>query len=115
METKTGKFTFEVPSNSPVESERGQKQERTFEYSEASNENEASKVIANKNWSLITLVNDKLRSSARANAYQNALAPHKPSQVSEEDIQERMVRDFVRLGVSESSAREMVAAAVASK
>lgn len=115
MENKVEKFTFTVPSDSPVESERGTKQERTYTYQVCDNETEAQEVIASKKWSIVNLVNDRLKSSARANAYQTALAPHKPSTVSEDDIVERMVRDFVRLGVPESSAREMVAAATAAK
>jgi hypothetical protein len=113
MENKTGKFSFVVPADSPIEADRGQKQEREYTFTEVSNEKEAQEVITQKEWSLINLVNDKLKSSARANAYQSALSPHKPKTVSDEDIVERMVRDFIRLRVPESTAREMVAAATA--
>jgi hypothetical protein len=36
--------------------------------------------------------------------------PYRPSEVSQDDIVERMVRDYIRIGVSEETARKQVAA-----
>ena len=110
-----GKFNFTVPTNSPVEAERGQSQERIFQYEQCETEAEATKVLTDKGWSIVSLVNDNLKSNARANAYQAALAPHRPSEVSPEDIKERMVRDYIRLGIAEDVARKQVEALLATK
>ena len=108
MKTLVGKFTFKVPEDSPVESERGKKVEKAFEYRETENEAEALQVIADKKWSVKDMVDEALKANARSNAYQSALLPHKPSEVSQDDIKERMVRDYIRLGIPESVARQTV-------
>lgn len=110
MDTKIGKFTFTVPDGHP---EAGAKVEKTFEYGECKNEAEALQVITEKKWNIVTMVNDNLKANARSSAYQAALLPYKPSEVSPEDIKERMVRDYIRLGVSEEVARQQVDALLA--
>lgn len=115
MKQESAKFTFTVPSDSPVEAERGQKQERIFSFPQVETDTEAADILTAKKWTLGSLVNDALKSGARANAYQAALAPHKPSEVSPEDIMERMVRDYIRLGVSEEIARKQVESLLAAK
>lgn len=105
METKVGKFSFDVPEGHP---EAGNKIEKGFEYQQCENETEALAVIADKKWNITRMVNDNLKANARSNAYQAALLPYKKSEVSPEDIKERMVRDFIRLGVSEEIARAQV-------
>jgi len=115
MKREVAKFTFTVPENSPVEAERGQKQEKPFEFVVAETLEEAAKILEEKKWNLVSLVNDNLKANARANAYQAALAPHRPSEVSPEDIKERMIRDFIRLGVSEDMARKQVDALLAAQ
>ncbi len=105
MQTKTGKFTFAIPEGHP---QAGEKVEKTFEYQVCDNVEEASSVITNKKWSVVELVNDNLKANARSNAYQAALLPYRPSEVSPEDIKERMVRDYIRLGVPEDTARAQV-------
>lgn len=105
-----GKFTFSVPDGHP---QAGEKMEKPFEYSIVETADEASKVIAEKNWNVVSMVNDTLKANARSNAYQAALLPYRPSEVSAADIQERMVRDFIRLGVPEAAARAQVAALTA--
>ena len=64
--------------------------------------------MTEKKWNLVSLVNDNLKANARSNAYQAALLPYRPSEVSPDEIKERMVRDFIRLGVSEDTARKQV-------
>ena len=116
MKTEKATFDYKVPATSPVESSRGTTVKGTeYEFRVCESDVDAEVVLKEKEWTLLELVNEKLKSAARANAYQTALAPHKPSQVSEEDIVERMVRDFIRVGVAEKLAREMVAQALAAK
>ena len=105
MQTKIGKFTFSVPEG---HAQAGEKLEKRFEYQVCDNETEATSVITDKKWSIVGMVNDTLKANARSNAYQAALLPYKPSEVSPEDIKERMVRDYIRLGVSEDAARKQV-------
>jgi len=111
MQTKTGKFTFAIPESHPS---AGEKVEKTFDYKVCDNENEANEVIREKKWSIVALVNDNLKANARSNAYQAALLPYRPSEVSAEDIKERMVRDYIRLGIPEDTARKQVEALLAS-
>ena len=77
------------------------------------NENEAQNVVTEKKWSLVGMVNDILKANARSNAYQAALLPYRPSEVSPEDIKERMIRDYIRLGIPEDTARKQVEALLA--
>lgn len=110
METKVGKFTFAIPEG---HAQAGEKIEKTFDYQVCNTEAEANTVIADKKWSVVGMVNDVLKANARSNAYQAALLPYRPSEVSPEEIQERMVRDYIRLGVPEEMARKQVAALLA--
>lgn len=110
METKVGKFTFAIPDGHP---QAGEKIEKTFDYQQVSTQEEAEKVIADKKWSIVGMVNDNLKANARSNAYQAALLPYRPSEVSPEDIKERMIRDYIRLGIPEDTARKQVEALLA--
>lgn len=107
METKVATFTFKVPEGHP---EQGKKIEKAFEYQLCNTEAEAQKVMADKEWKLTDMVNDTLKANARSNAYQAALLPYRPSEVSAEDIKERMIRDYIRLGIPEDTARKQVEA-----
>jgi len=107
METKVGKFTFAIPDG---HAQAGEKVEKTFEYQQVTSTDEASAVIAEKKWNVIAMVNDNLKANARSNAYQAALLPYRPSEVSPEDIKERMIRDYIRLGIPEDTARKQVEA-----
>jgi hypothetical protein len=108
-----GKFKFTVPEGHP---EAGTEIKKTFEYKVCESESEALEVLqSKKDTSIVTLVNDMLKSNARNAAYQAALLPYKPSEVSPEDIKERMVRDYIRLGVSEENARKQVESLLAAK
>jgi hypothetical protein len=111
-QTKVGKFSFAIPEGHP---QAGEKVEKTFDYQVVDNETEALAVIAEKKWSIVGMVNDNLKQNARSNAYQAALLPYRPTEVSPEDIKERMVRDFIRLGVAEDVARKQVDSLLASK
>lgn len=110
MKSGLGKFTFSIPEGHP---QAGEKMEKPFTYDVCENEAEATSVIATKKWNITSMVNDTLKANARSNAYQAALLPYRPSEVSAADIQERMVRDFIRLGVPEAAARAQVAALTA--
>lgn len=105
MQTKIAKFTFSIPEGHP---QAGEKLEKSFEYQVCDNEPEASEMLASKKWSIVGMVNDTLKANARSNAYQAALLPYKPSEVSAEDIKERMIRDYIRLGIPEDTARKQV-------
>lgn len=107
METKVGKFTFAIPEG---HAQAGEKIEKTFDYSQVTSESEATQVLTEKKWNLMGMVNDVLKANARSNAYQAALLPYRPSEVSPEEIQERMIRDYIRLGIPEDTARKQVAA-----
>ena len=107
MQTGNGKFSFKVPEGHP---EQGKKIEKVFEFQVCENDSEAQDVLTRKNLSIVDLVNDRLKASARSNAYQAALMPYRPSEVSEEDIIERTVRDMIRVGIPEQTARETVLA-----
>lgn len=105
METKSGKFSFAIPEG---HAQAGDKVEKTFDYQVCNTEAEAQEVITAKKWNIVTMVNDNLKANARSSAYQAALLPYRPSEVSPEDIKERMVRDYIRLGIPENVARAQV-------
>jgi len=105
MESKVGKFTFSIPDGHP---QAGDKIEKTFDFQVCNTVEEASQVIADKKWNVVSMVNDNLKANARSNAYQAALLPYRPSEVSPDEIKERMIRDYIRLGISEDAARKQV-------
>lgn len=107
MKSLVGKFSFAIPEG---HAQAGEKVEKTFEYQQVESETEAQAVIADKKWNVIAMVNDNLKANARSNAYQAALLPYRPSEVSPEDIKERMIRDYIRLGIPEDTARKQVEA-----
>lgn len=105
MQKRLGKFTFAIPEGHP---KGGEKVEKSFEFTMCDSDAEAQAVIADKKWSVVSMVNETLKANARSNAYQAALLPYRPSEVSQEDIKERMIRDYIRLGISEDTARKQV-------
>lgn len=107
MKSLVGKFTFAVPDG---HAQAGEKIEKTFDYKQVDSESEAQSVMSEKKWSLIAMVNDNLKANARSNAYQAALLPYKPSEVTPDEIAERMVRDYIRMGIPEEAARAQIAA-----
>lgn len=109
MVTKVGKFSFKIPEDSG-HVDAGKKVEKPFEYQETESQTEAEEVIVSKKWNVKEMVDETLKANARSNAYQAALLPYKASEVSPEDIKERMIRDYIRLGVSEDAARKQVEA-----
>lgn len=110
MQNKVGKFTFSIPEGHP---QAGEKVEKSFDFQVCDTLEEATSVIADKKWSIVGMVNDVLKANARSNAYQAALLPYRPSEVSPEDIKERMIRDYIRLGIPEDTARKQVEALLA--
>lgn len=110
MNTKVGKFTFAIPEG---HAQAGDKIEKTFDYLECTSDSEAQGVIAEKKWSVVSMVNDNLKANARSNAYQAALLPYRPSEVSPAEIKERLIRDYIRIGVPEDVARKQVDALLA--
>lgn len=107
MKTLIGKFSFKVPEG---HAQAGEKIEKPFEYRECETDAEAQEVAAEKKLSFRDMVNETLKANARSNAYQAALLPYRPSEVSPEEIKERMVRDYIRLGIAEDVARAQVTA-----
>lgn len=114
-----GKYSFDIPDEyiaaHPEQDFSGdkRKQHKTFDYKKVTDENQAVAAMRFKGWSLLDMVNEKLKANARANSYQAALAAYKPSEVSQDDIKERMIRDYIRLGVNEEVARKQVEALLA--
>jgi hypothetical protein len=109
MKDLTGKYKFKVPENSGHQ-DAGKQFEKEYEYSECETVAEAETVATEKGWTLLEFVNDKLMNAARSGSYQNALAVYRPSEVSQDEIKARMVRDFIRLGLSETVAKTQVEA-----
>ena len=109
-------LNFTVPSADKIKPSQaelaGKKYEKTFYFGQVTTEEEAQAVCAVKEWDLVSFVNDALKAAARASAYQAESALYKVSDVADEDIVERMVRDFIRMGLSEEKARKRVAAAL---
>lgn len=110
MKTLVGKFTFAIPEGHP---QAGDKIEKTFEYRQCDTDAEATEVMTEKKWGLSGMVNDVLKANARSNAYQAALLPYRPSEVTPDEIKERMIRDYIRLGIPEDTARKQVEALLA--
>lgn len=110
MKNLASKFTFAIPEGHP---QQGQKIEKPFEYKACESEAEAQQVLTEKKWNLVDIVNDILKANARSTAYQNALLPYRASEVPAEDIKERMIRDYIRLGIPEDVARKQVDALLA--
>jgi hypothetical protein len=108
--TLVGKFSFAVPEG---HAQAGEKIEKAFDYKVVENVEEASAVMTDKKMDIVSMVNDVLKANARSNAYQAALLPYRPSEVSPEEIRERMIRDFIRLNIPEDVARKQVAALLA--
>ena len=102
-----------VPQSSPVEEERGNEHNLPYMYgqidTEAENATElAQKVCEVKEWKLVDFVNDALKSNARSNTYQKFLARHKVSKLTNEQMRERMVRQYMQMGASEEKARAQI-------
>jgi hypothetical protein len=107
MKDLVGKYKFKVPENS-AHQDAGKQFEKEYDYTEAESADEAVKIAEEKGWTLLDFVNDKLMNAARSSSYQNALAVYRPSEVSPDEIKARMVRDFIRLGLSEEVAKTQV-------
>lgn len=115
MKDLKGTIKFTVPEDAKVRGtqdahpEAGSKKDVPFDYVECENDSEAIDYINSKKWNLVDIVNAKILSLARSSEYQNQMALYKPSEVSPEDIRDRMYRDAIRLGATEEQARALVA------
>jgi hypothetical protein len=112
-------LSFTVPSADKIKptlaEKAGTKYDKTFYFGQVSSEDEAVEVCKFKEWTLVDFVNDALKSAARASAYQAESALYKPTDVSDDEIVERMVRDYIRLGIPEAAARAQVQSMLANK
>lgn len=112
---KSETFTYTVPANATLPNgephpDAGKEIEKSFDFLEVQDADEANAVIAEKKWSLVDMVNKTLKANARSSAYQSALAVYKPSEMTPEEAKERMIRAAVRQGASEENARKMIEA-----
>ena len=110
------KVTPDYPAGATDE-EKSQLDKEAEEYA-AQEANEIAQAVAeHKGWTLVDFVNDSLKSAARSASYQNELAKYAPitTTTGPEEIKERMVKDYIRLGFSEEQARNLVTSALASK
>ncbi len=107
MKDVTGKYKFKVPKDID-NPDAGKQFENEYDYTECESVDEAVKVAESEGWSLLGFVNEALQARARGNSYQNALAKYRPSTVTPEQIKARMVRDFIKLGLSEEVAKTQV-------
>jgi hypothetical protein len=112
MQVGEGHFKFDVPEG---HTEAGEEKKGSFAFQQCDDEKEAVQALKDREWGLVKLVNDKLRQTARSNAYQNALAPYRPSEVSQDDIRARMIRDYIRMEIPEKVAREQIDALLAAR
>lgn len=118
LKVDTDTFTFKIPESHPsAKDAQGNRVtiEKEFTFQVVTNDEEALAVMAYKQWSLVEIINDILKANARSSAYQTALAAYQTSEVPAEKIRERMIKDFIRLGMSESAATAAVDSALASK
>lgn len=88
--------------------EAGKVYDVPFTYESFADLDGANKVIADRKWDLVKMVNQTLKGNARAAAYQAEAAKYAASSATPDDIAERLVRDFVRLGLSQEDARAQV-------
>lgn len=109
-QVREGKYSFKVPDGHP---EQGNEIKKTFPYVKCTDDSQAVATLKERKWKLRDIVNDKLKAGARSNAYQNALMPYRPSEVSQADIRARMIRDLIRSKVPEALAIKTIDMALA--
>ena len=96
-------LTFTVPKNTQYEGATpGDESEHKFNYRIVENEEQANKVITEKEWDLVELVNRKLKGDARAAVYQRELNKHKPITTTKtpEQLRDSLIRMYIAAGVS---------------
>lgn len=98
-------LSYTVPKDSE-HPDAGKKVERPFDYQRVRDDEAALSVIADKKWTLTNMVNKILKANARSSAYQTAALIYNPEKtISAEEVFDRMVRDLIRNGFSETIAR----------
>ncbi len=108
-------LSYTIPSEGvreEMKARSGEKIERNFLFGQVDSEAQANEVMAAKKWSVIDYVNGELKGNARSSCYQTTSALYKESKVTSEQIQERAIKDLIRLGVPEGTARATVEATV---
>lgn len=107
-ENKT--LSFRVPDGFP---DQGKKIPKPFDYVVCLNDQQAVATIKERKWKLVDIINDKIQSAARSNAYQASLAAYQTLKVSPEAIRVRMIKDMIRSKIPESLATKLVDDALA--
>lgn len=102
---ETDTLTFTVPKNTTKDgATAGDESELSFSYKQVDTDELATKILEAKKWSVVDLVNRKLKADARSNRYQAEMLHHKPVtlnvNVSVAQVKERMAKDFQRLYAS---------------
>lgn len=82
---------------------------KPFKFQETETDAEAVEVMDKRKLSVKKIVDKVLRANARSAAYQAAMLPYKGTETPKEEIAERMVRDYIRMGKTEEWARRRVA------
>ena len=113
-------FSFRIPKthasyDPSAVGDDANKVTKEFSYPVCKDEAEALQAMQAKEWDIVEMVNDTLKANARSSAYQTALAAYSESTVSPEKIRERMIKDFIRSGLSEEQATAVVDSALAQK
>lgn len=111
-------FTFKVPKDAvnadgTPHADVGKEVEKSFDFTTLETDEEVLEYLTSEKTSVIKLVNDKIKANARSAAYQAALLVYKPSKLSKDEIAERIIRDYIRMGLSEEAARAQVAGMMA--
>lgn len=112
LKQEEGTTSVTVPSTHP---DAGKKITVPFTYPVVETDEQAHDVLAEKEWSLIELVNDQLKANAKSSAYQSALNVYKPSEVDPAKVRQGMINGFIRSGLSVEMATQVVDAALAMK
>lgn len=100
LKTDSDTLKFKIPSShADALDEKGNPVEKTvtFEFPVCSSEEEANEVIAFKKWNIVDIVNDILKTQARANKYQSATAVYRQT-LTLDEMADRVFRDLMRTG-----------------
>lgn len=104
-------LTFTVPANTQLEGATvGEEQEHKFSFRIVEDREQADKIMAEKEWDLVELVNRKLKADARAAVYQRELNKHKPITTTKtpEQLRADLVKTYMRLGLSKEVAEKQI-------
>ena len=109
MKTVTATMKFKVPGDSGHPQAGETLEGITYDFEQAESVEEAEKVAADNDWSLLEFVNDALKGNARQNKYSNLLATYAPkTEVSQDVLKARLIRTFIMAGLTEEQAKAQV-------